>query len=151
MKLMVAFASPKRSRKIVRIAAAHAKAMNAEVVLVRVIADPAKLGVIAELISTDTPKETAQSQLDMVVAELTEKGVRASAMLKIGPVAETLVSTASELGADTVYVGSSPIKPRGFSISIQDPILHYLVDRCPLSLHIARDQDGDPDSWDSAE
>lgn len=147
MKLMVAFASPKRSRKIVRIAAAHAKAMNAELILVRVIADPAKLGVIAELISTDAPKETAQNQIDMVVAELQEKGVNASGMLKIGPVAETLVNCANELGANTVYIGGGPIKPRTFGISMQDPILHYLVDHCSLSLHIARDQDGDPDTW----
>jgi nucleotide-binding universal stress UspA family protein len=147
MKLMVAFASPKRSRKIVRIAAAHAKAMKAELVLVRVIADPAKLGVIAELISTDTPKETAQSQIDMVVSELQEKGVSVVGMLKIGPVAETLVSTAIELGVDTVYAGSGPIKPRGFGIAIQDPILHYLLDKCPINLYVARDQDGDPDSW----
>lgn len=147
MKLMVAFASPKRSRKIVRMAAAHAKAMNAELVLVRVIADPAKVGVIAELISTDAPRETAQAQIDLVVAELQEKGINASGILKIGPVAETLVNTANELGADTVYIGSGPIKPRTFGISMQDPILHYLLDRCPLSLYIARDQDGDPDSW----
>lgn len=151
MRLMVAFASPKRSRKIVRIAAAHAKAMNAELVLVRVIADPAKVGVIAELISTDTPRETAQSQIDMVVAELQDKGVNASGMLKIGPVAETLVNTANELGVDTVYVGSGPIKQRAFGISIQDPILHYLLDKCPINLYVARDQDGDPDSWILAE
>jgi len=143
MKFMVAFASPKRSRKIVNLAAQNAKAMDAEVVVVRVIADPAKVGIVAELIATDTPKETAERQIEEVVGQLQAQGIKASGLLKVGPVADTLVSTAQELGADVVYIGSAPVKPKSFSITIKDPILHYMVDNCPVALLIARDIDGE--------
>ncbi len=143
MKFMVAFASPKRSRRIVQLAASNARAMNAEVVLVRVIADPAKVGVVAELIATDTPKETAERQIVEVVNELQSQGINASGLFKVGPVADTLVSTAIELAADSVYIGSAPVKPKSFGISMQDPILHYMVDHCPVALVIARDNNVD--------
>jgi len=47
MKFVVAFSSPKRSAMTVERAAAHAKAMNAEVVLLRIVPDPEKVGVTA--------------------------------------------------------------------------------------------------------
>ena len=143
MKFMVAFASPKRSRKIVNLAAQNAKALDAEVVIVRVMADPAKVGIVAELIATDAPKETADRQIEEVVGQLQAQGVRASGLLKVGPVADTLVSTAKDLGADMVYIGSAPVKPKTFSIAIKDPILHYMVDNCPVPLLVARDVDGE--------
>ncbi len=44
MKFAVAFSSPKRSAKTIEIAAAQAKAVNAELVLLRIIPDPEKSG-----------------------------------------------------------------------------------------------------------
>ncbi len=60
MKFMVAFSSPKRSARTVETAAAHAKALDAELILLRVIPDPNKVGVVAQLIATDRPVEKAR-------------------------------------------------------------------------------------------
>ena len=64
MRFAVAFSSPKRSAKTIEIAAAQAKAVNAELVLLRIIPDPEKVGVVAQLISSDRPQDKARMQID---------------------------------------------------------------------------------------
>lgn len=96
----VAFSSPKRSAKTVEMAAAQANSAGAEVVLLRIIPDPQKVGVIAQLISSDRPQDKAQEQINACVEELKAKGIKASGIVKVGEVAKGIVETAMELKAE---------------------------------------------------
>lgn len=138
MKLMVAFASPKRSAKVVELAAQHARVQDAELILVRVVPDPEKLGVVAQLVASNRPQGKAETQIEEVVGQLNAQGIKASGMVKVGAVARTIVKTAQELGADILYVGSSTVETKPFYLTVNDPIVHYLVDHCPISLCIVR-------------
>lgn len=147
MKFMVAFSSPKRSARTVEVAAQHAKALGAELILLRVIPDPHKVGVVAELIATDRPVEKAQEQVDQVVAQLKGEGVSASGLVRLGEVAPGIVKVAQELAVDLVFVGTTNIGKKPFFLMEKDPIVHYLVDRCPIALCLIRHEipAGDPD------
>ena len=138
MKFMVAFSSPKRSARTLEMAGQHAKALGAELILLRVIPDPHKVGVIAELIATDRPVEKAQEQINAAVAQLTEQGVNASGLVKVGEVAPGIVSVALELNVDLLFVGTTNIERKPFFLMEKDPIVHYLVDKCPIPLCLVR-------------
>lgn len=142
MKFVVAFSSPKRSAKTVDTAARHAKALGAEVVLLRVVPDPEKVGVVAQLISTDRPLDKAKSQVDEVVGRLKNQGVNASGIVKVGEVAKTIVETAKELNAEMLFIGTTDVvkHPSNFFFK-RDPIVHYLVDHCGSSLVLIRTPD----------
>ncbi len=141
MKFMVAFSSPKRSSPVVTVAARHALAVGAELILVRVLPDAEKVGVIAQLIASDRPQGKAQKQIDMMVAKLKEKGINARGELRVGEVAPGIVKAAIELGVNLLFVGTTNLhqKPR-FYMS-RDPVVHYLVDKCPISLCLVRADD----------
>lgn len=138
MKIVVAFSSPKRSAKTVEAAARQAKAENAELILLRIVPDPEKVGVVAQLISTDKPMDTAQGQIDDAVARLKEQGINASGMVKRGEVAKGILKTAEELQADLLFVGTTNIEKKPLFMMKKDPIVHYLVDHCPISLCLVR-------------
>lgn len=138
MKLMVAFSSPKRSARTVEVAARHAKALGAELVLARVIPDPHKVGVVAELIATERPVEKAQEQINQVVQALTEQGVNARGLVRVGEVAPGIIKVAQEIGADIIFVGTTNVEKKPFFLMEKDPIVHYLVDHCPISLCLIR-------------
>jgi nucleotide-binding universal stress UspA family protein len=140
MKFVVAFSSPKRSAKTVEKAAQHAKAMDAELVLLRIIPDPEKVGVVAQLISTDRPIDKAQLQIDEVVAKLREQGVNASGLVRVGQVAKSIVKIASdELKADLLFVGTANVG-KSFFLMERDPIVSYLVANSPVSLYLVRQE-----------
>jgi nucleotide-binding universal stress UspA family protein len=144
MRYVVAFASPKRSAKTVALAAQQAKALDAELILLRVIPDPGKVGIVAQLISTDQPQDKAQQQIDEVVAQLKQQGVKASGTVRIGEVARSLVKiTAEELKADILFVGTTGVSGRSMFLMQNDPIVHYLVDNCPVSICLVRHDPGD--------
>lgn len=147
MRFVVAFSSPKRSARTVEAAARHAKALGAEVVLVRMIPDPEKVGVVAQLISSDRPVDKAKSQIDGVVAKLQEQGINASGEVRVGEVAPGIVKAAVELKADLLFVGTTTIGAQSptFFLMKKDPIVHYLVDHSPVSLALIR-HDVIPDS-----
>lgn len=139
MKFVVAFSSPKRSAKLVDTAARHAKALGAEMVLLRVVPDPEKVGVIAQLISTDRPQEKAQQQIDEVVARLQKDGLNASGIVKVGEVAKTISETAQQLGADLLFVGTNiPAKNQPMFFVKRDPIVNYLIEHCLVSITLVR-------------
>lgn len=138
MKFMVAFSSPKRSAKTVEVAAQHAKALGAELILLRVIPDPEKVGVVAQLIATDRPSEKANEQIDQALAPLKEQGINVSGIVKLGEVAPGIVQTAQEMQVDLLFVGTTNIQKRPFFLMEKDPIVHYLVDRCPIPLFLVR-------------
>lgn len=147
MRFVVAFSSPKRSARTVEAAARHAKALGAEVYLVRMLPDPEKVGVVAQLISSDRPADKAKSQIDQVVAKLTEQGINASGEVRVGEVAPGIVKAAVELKADLLFVGTTTIGAQSptFFLMKKDPIVHYLVDHSPISLCLIR-HDVIPDS-----
>lgn len=141
MKFMVAFSSPKRSSPVVTVAARHAMATEAELILVRILPDAEKVGVIAQLIATDRPQEKAQKQIDMMVAKLKEKGINARGDLRVGEVAPGLVKAAVELGVNMLFVGTMNLHQRPRFYMTRDPVVHYLVDKCPISLCLVRADD----------
>jgi len=141
---MVAFSSPKRSARVVERAALYAKATDSELVLVRIIADPEKVGVVAQLITTDRPLDKAQQQIDEVVGKLREQGINASGFVRVGEVTKSLVRIAAdELKADVLFVGTTNTGGKAFFLMEKDPIVHYLVDNCPASLYLVRHDPGD--------
>ena len=138
MKYMVAFSSPKRSAPVVTAAANHALKTGAELIIVRVLPDAEKVGIIAQLIATDRPKEKAQSQIDKVVGVLISKGINARGEVRIGEVAIGLAASAVELGVDLLFVGTTNLHTKPRFYMARDPIVHYLVDNCPVSLCLVR-------------
>lgn len=138
MRFMVAFSSPKRSARTVEVAARYAKAVGAELVLMRVIPDAEKVGVVAQLIATDRPEQKAQEQIDMVVGQLKTDGVNASGLVKVGAVGPGIVQAATELGIDMLFVGTMNFHPKPRFLMARDPIVHYLVDHCPVNLVLIR-------------
>lgn len=151
MKFVVAFSSPKRSAKTVETAARHARALGAEVVLLRIIPDPEKVGVVAQLIASDRPVDKARMQIDEVVARLKEQGVNASGQVHVGEVAPSIVKVAQELKADLLFVGTMSIDGQRFFLMKKDPIVHYLVDHCPIGLVLVRHEPGDEAEADGPE
>jgi nucleotide-binding universal stress UspA family protein len=138
MKFMVAFSTPKRSAATVETAATYAKALGAELYIVRIIPDPEKVGVIAQLIATERPQQKAQQQVDATVEHLRSLGLTATGMVKVGEVAPGIISTASELGVDLVFIGTTNIERQPFFLMENNPIVHYVMDRCPISVLLVR-------------
>ena len=141
MKVMVAFSSPKRSAKTVGVAAQYAKAMDADLILMRVVPDAEKVGIVAQLIATDRPAEKAQQQIDQVVSQLRGQGVKATGLVRIGEVAPGIIKGAEELGVNLVFVGTMSFQPKPRFFMAKDPIVHYLVDHCPISLCLVRNDE----------
>ncbi len=138
---MVAFSSPKRSARTVEVAAKHAKALHAEIILMRVIPDPEKVGVVAQLIATDRPVDKAESQVKQVADGLRNEGISARGVVKIGEVAPGILKAALDEQVDMLFVGTTGIEQTPFFLMQKDPIVHYLVDRCPISLCLVRHED----------
>lgn len=138
---MVAFSSPKRSLPVVNVAARHALANNAELVLLRVLPDAEKVGVVAQLIASDRPQEKAQQQLDMVSAKLKEKGVSVTSVLRVGEVGPGIIKAAEELSINLIFIGTLNLHQHPRFYGARDPIVHYLVDNCGISLCLVRADD----------
>ncbi len=138
MRFMVAFSSPKRSAKTVEAAGKHAKALGAELILLRVIPDPEKVGVVAQLIATERPAEKAQEQVDQVAAQLKEEGIKAVGIVRTDEVAPGIVKAAIDLNVDLLFVGTTNIEKKPFFMMEKDPIVHYIVDHCPLPVCLIR-------------
>ena len=134
----VAFSSPKRSARTVELAVQQAQSSGAEIVLLRIIPDPQKVGVIAQLISSDRPQDKAQEQINNCVEELKARGIKASGIVKVGEVAKGIVDTALELKAEMLFVGTTNIGGGKFYLMKKDLIVHYLVDHCPITLCLVR-------------
>ncbi len=138
MKLVVAFSSEKRSKLTVEVAAQQAKALNAELILLRIVPDPQKVGVVAQLISTERPYDKATAQVNEVADRLRSEGVNATGIVKMGEVARGIIEYSQELKADIIFVGTQSIKGSQIFMMEKDPIVHYLVDHSPISLCLVR-------------
>jgi nucleotide-binding universal stress UspA family protein len=138
MKLMVAFSSPKRSAKTVALAAQYAQGLGAELILCRVVPDAQKVGVIAQLIATERPAEKAHEQIEMVVGQLKQQGIKAAGYVRKGEVAQGIIQAGEEFGVSMIFVGTASFTPKPRFFMAKDPIVHYLVDHCPISLVLVR-------------
>ena len=150
MKFVVAFSSPKRSAKTVATAARHARALDAELVILRIVPDPSKVGVIAQLISSGRPEDKARQQVDRVVEKLRAEGLKASGIVKVGEVASDIVQTTKELGADMLFLGTSSCGRSGFFMTKTDPVVRYLVDNAPVTICMVRN-DGDGPAYNEVD
>ncbi len=144
MKFMVAFSSPKRSAKTVEVAAQHAKALGAEVFLLRMVPDPEKVGVVAQLIATGRPEEKARQQVEEAAANLKALGIDARGMVKVGEVSRGIIQVALEEDVDLLFVGTRNVAKRPTFLMERDPIVHYLVAHCPIPLLLVRHDDSQP-------
>lgn len=151
MKYMVAVTSPKKSENVIDIAAAHAQGMGAELVVLRVLPDPKKVGVIAQLISSDRPQEKANEHVDLIVNRLKERGISCTGEIRTGPVAKGIVKAAEEHDVDMLFAGACHPDDRGFILGQSDPILKYLVDNLPMSLCVVRTTSSDDNGDDEVE
>jgi nucleotide-binding universal stress UspA family protein len=150
MKFMVAFSSPKRSAKTVEVAAQHAKALGAEVLLLRMVPDPEKVGVVAQLIATGRPEEKARQQVEETATNLKTQGLNARGIVKVGEVSRGIIQVALEENVDLLFVGTQNVAKRPMFLMERDPIVHYLVNHCPIPLFLVRHDDSlaisEPDS-----
>lgn len=98
------------------------------------------MGVIAELIATDEAFDLAVEEVDSVVAELIENDLNATGEVrKVDEVGEGIVESVIELNADTVFVGTKDVGRSGFGLVLDnDPIAHYIVDHCPVTVVLVR-------------
>jgi nucleotide-binding universal stress UspA family protein len=81
----------------------HARALNAEVLLLHVLPEKA-----APEDGTVSPEEArARAYLDSVVVRLRLQGLRAWSLVRVGPVAPTILAAAREFEPDVLVIGSS--------------------------------------------
>jgi nucleotide-binding universal stress UspA family protein len=140
---MVGFSSPKRSAKTVETAALHAKALGAELIILRMVPDPEKMGVVAQLIATERPGEKAKLQVEECAKSLQEQGINSRGVVRMGQVTSGIIEAALEEKVDLLFVGTANIAKRPFFLMEKDPIVHYLVNRCPIPLVLVRNEFSD--------
>jgi nucleotide-binding universal stress UspA family protein len=141
MKFMVAFSSPRRSSAVVTAAARHALTTGAELILVRVLPDAEKVGVVAQLIASERPQEKAHKQMELVVSKLKELGLSVRSEIRMGEVATGICAAAGDLAVDLLFVGTDALRPRAPLRIMRDPVVQYLVDNCPVSVVLIRGDD----------
>ena len=138
MKYMVAVTSPKKSENVIGVAAAHALGMGAELIVLRVIPDPEKVGVVAQLISSERPQNKAEEHISRIVDDLKARGIEVRGEVRTGKVAAGIVKAAEEHDVDLLFAGACHPDDKGFTLGQKDPILSYLVDNLPTNLCVVR-------------
>jgi len=139
MHFMVAFVSQEESQATLALAVHLAAATQSKLTLVKVLADPHSLGLVAELIATDEPFLLAKEELQSVVDDLTQDDLNAVAEVRlVTEIGAGIVTAAIDLNVDMVFVGTG--KPGGPSsfLMVNDPVAHYIVDHCPRSVVLVR-------------
>ena len=65
-------------------------------------------------------------------------------MVRVGQVTKTLVKMAvEEIKADMLFVGTANVGGKSFFMLEKDPIVHHLVDNCPVTLCLVRHDVGE--------
>lgn len=136
MRFLVTFISPKRSARTLQVASEHARATGAEIIVLKVVPDAHKVGVIAELIATDRPVQKATEQVTAVTTALTARGIASRGVVRVDEVAEGIVRSALEWQADAVYVGTF-WSPQHYAF-IEDPIVRHVLDHCAANVVLVR-------------
>lgn len=135
-KLLVAVADRESSRKAIQTASTYARALNAELILVNVLGDPHRVGVVAQLIESDLPVIEAKLWLKETIDSLSALGVTSSFLLLRGEVGAVIVREAVEQAAQLVFL-STTVKHESFEIE-HDPIAHYVIEHCPTDVYLVR-------------
>ncbi|MBK9143906.1 MAG: universal stress protein [Candidatus Melainabacteria bacterium] len=130
--------TPKKSARLIAAAGRHARALEAEVFLLRVVPDPSKVGVIAQLISSGRPQDKARQHIEIMVEQLKSMNVNASGEVRMGAVGDTILTFAREIKADLIIVGASDPKDKNVFLMRTDPIVDYLVDQSDISLFVIK-------------
>ena len=139
MRLLVTFISPKRSARTLQVAADHARALGAEIIVLKVVPDAHKVGVVAELISSDRPTQKATEQVARAAHDLDRQGIAARGVVRVDEVSEGILRAAIEWHADAVYVGTFQ-SPDTLRLQ-NDPIARFLIDHCPANVILVRQTD----------
>ena len=139
MKFMVAFSSPKRCQATILEAARQARDAKAELVLVRVIADPRRVGVIAELIATGEPLQKAQRQVEGVVANLRNFGLDARGYVRIDDVGPGIIKAAQEMKADKIFLGARNFGRRSSLFGWRNPIRTYVLKKSHIPVCLVQE------------
>jgi nucleotide-binding universal stress UspA family protein len=139
MRLLVTFISPKRSARTLQVAAEHALALGAEIIVLKVVPDAHKVGVVAELIASDRPTQKATQQVAKAAHELDRQGIAARGVVLVDDVTEGILRASIEWHADAVYVGTHQ-SPDTLRLQ-NDPIARFLIDRCPANVILVRQVD----------
>jgi len=139
MHYLVAFTSREESQQTVAFAESLAASSKAAITLVKLVADPHSVGVVAELIATDDPSQYANDEVHQVVQELTQREIKANAIVRtVDDVGKGLVEIASEISADMIFVGTHEIGKAYDLLPKADPIADYVVSHCPINVVLVR-------------
>lgn len=139
MHFLVAFVSREESQETLALAVRLAAALQSDITVVKMLADPHSVGVVAELIATDEPFILAAEEVQSVVDELITEDINVTADVRqVDEVGKGIVTAALELGADMVFLGTRDVShPAGFMLQ-NDPVAHYVIERCPASVVLVR-------------
>lgn len=141
MHFLVAFVSRDQSRCCLELAVRLAVANQARITILKVLANPHAVGVVAELIATDEPFVLANCEVQSVVDELISDELDVKAVVrKVDNVAEGIVSISIELGVDMVFLGTRDVRHPSGLIMENDPIAHYVGERCPANVVLVRER-----------
>lgn len=117
-----------------------AKTENAEVVLLHVISaseevfqDPALAAAEVEAIASEE-----RAYLDRLVNQLSKENITVSAEVRRGPVAETIVATAKELGADLIAMCTHG--HGGFKKLVMGSVTEWVIQHAPVPVMAFRPQ-----------
>lgn len=113
---LVTFCSKEESQETLMFAIKLAAATQARITLLKVIADPQAVGVVAELVATDEPFVLANDELEQIIKELMSEQLDFDSVVwKSKEAGKGIVDAAIELGADMVFVGTRDVsKPSGW-------------------------------------
>lgn len=139
MKYMVAFISQKRSAEVLKTAGTFAKASGAEVVVLKIIPDPQKVGVVAQVFATERPTMKAEEQVQAAASALRDTGITANALVVVDEVAQGIVRAAKDQKIDMLFLGS--VRKNEKSIMGDDPIAKYVIEHCPTSVCLIKQAD----------
>ncbi len=141
MHFLVAFVDRDESRNTLALAVKLATATQSRITLLKVLADPHYVGIVAELIATDEPFMLASDEVRSLADELNRDNLSVAAdVRKVAEVGKGIVSAAIELSADMVFLGTCDVSRNAGFMMENNPIAHYVVEHCPVSVVLVRPQ-----------
>lgn len=140
MHYLVTFSGAEETGKVLSLAVHLAAANQARITILKVIADPHSVGIVAELIATEEPFVIATEELHQAVEKfVTDDIAITSVVWKAPEVGKGIVTATAELGADVVFVGTRDVSKQSGWFMENDPIAHYIVNHCPANIMLVRD------------
>jgi nucleotide-binding universal stress UspA family protein len=131
------------------VAVRYARALDAEILLLRVVAPQFTKEGAADLRYDLAALDDAQHYLDRLAAQVNDCGVSAQGRALFGPVAETIATVAEQVNAGAIVLGTNGLRgvARLVRGSVADDVLR--AGSCPIML-VRRDGPRSPDRVDAA-